>query len=298
MKIDQLSSWEAFLAVAKHGNFSKAAKALNSPLPQISKRVSKLEADLGVRLFQRTTRSVSLTDEAQSLLPKVAAIMEDLLEAENLFEKDNAVKGTLKLTCVPFIAHRLLLPLLDKFMSEHPGIHIQLELSENFVNIIEEGFDLAIRIETPKDSQLIYRQLVPNDLVFCASPDYLKKNKIKKVEDLKQHKLLMLSIHRRCQFKQQALKLSDLNLPKKITCENGAFLTEMALQGMGILLRSIWDVQEYLRTGQLVQVLKNHPLETFGHVYAVVPSRRYLAPRVRLFLDFLLEESRHWRPLK
>ena len=110
------------------------------------------------------------------------------------------------MTCVPFIAHTLLLPALDRFMKLHPGIHIELELSESFVNIVESGFDMAIRIETPKDSDLVYRKLAPNDLIFCASPDYLKKNKAKltNTEDLKNHDLLMLSIHRRCRFKNSS----------------------------------------------------------------------------------------------
>jgi DNA-binding transcriptional LysR family regulator len=164
------------------------------------------------------------------------------------------------------------------------------------VNIIDSGLDLAIRIETPKDSDLIYRKLAPNNLIFCATKEYLKeRGSLKEPTDLKKHDLLILSIHNRCKFKNSLLKLGDFKSRKKITCEDGVFLTNMALNSRGILVRSIWDVQEQIKSGALVQVLKDSPLETFGNLYAVIPSRRYLAPRVRIFLDFILNESKGWK---
>lgn len=294
MKIEELSAWEAFLGVAKHGNFSKAAKALRVPLPQVSKRISKLESQLEVRLFNRTTRVVSLTSEGKALLPKINSIIEDLKEVEDSFEKEQNLSGTIKVTSVPFVAKKLLLPTLNEFTKKHPKIHIELELSKKFMNIVESGFDMAIRIESPKDSDLVYRKLAPNDLIFCATPTYLKskKKKPKTPEDLKDHDLLMLSIHRRCKFINSDIKLREFEKSKKITCENGVFLTEMALNSMGILVRAKLDVEDKLKTGELVQVLKNHPLETFGHIYAVIPNKRYLAPRVRAFLDFVVDISK------
>ncbi len=296
MKTDDINVWRAFGAVAKQGHFSRAAIVLNVPLPQVSKRVSKLEAQLGVRLFYRTTRSVTLTDEGKALLPKVERILEDLGEVESYFEKKQNLSGTIKVTSVPFVAHRLLLPSLNKFMQQYPHLKIELELSESFVNMAEAGFDVALRIDTPKDSDLVYRKLVPNELVFSAAPDYLKKNKsqLEKPQDLKEHSLLVLGIHNRCKFMKSDIKLGDFKDAKLIHCENGAFLTDMALAGMGVLVRSIWDIQGHLKNRKLVRLLERHPLETFGHIYAVVPSRRYVAPRVRAFLDFIVNESKKW----
>jgi DNA-binding transcriptional LysR family regulator len=290
MKIEEIAAWEAFLGVATHGNFSKAAELLKVPVPQVSKRVAKLESQLGTRLFQRTTRVVTLTDEGRALLPKIKSVLEDLQEVESFFENKQELSGTVKVTCVPFVAHKLLLPVLPDFMKKHPKIHIELELSEKFMNIIESGFDMAIRIETPKDTDLIYRKLLPNDLIFCASPEYLKKNKspLRSPKDLKDHDLLMLSIHKKCRFKDQSFQLGEFEKTKKLTCENGVFLADLALNGFGVLVRSVWDVQDHLKRGTLVQVLKKHPLETFGHIHAVVPSKRFLAPRVRAFLDFVV----------
>ncbi len=296
MKIEDTNIWLAFLGVAKHGNFTRASMLLNVPLPQISKRISKLEESLGVRLFHRTTRTVTLTDEGKSLLPKVERIFEDLQEVETTFDKNSEFSGNIKITSVPFIAHKLLLPSLNKFMLKYPQLNIELELSENFVNLIEGSFDLALRIDSPKDSNLVYRKLVPNDLVLCAAPSYLKKNKqkLESPSDLHQHSLLALSVHQRVKFLKGSEKIEDFKKSKSIVCENGAFLTDMALAGMGVLLRSKWDVLEHFKKGTLLRVLEKHPLESFGHIYAVVPTRRYMAPRVRSFLEFIVSESQKW----
>jgi DNA-binding transcriptional LysR family regulator len=296
MRVDEITTWEAFVGVAKQGNFSKAAKSLALTPSQLSKRIARLEDRLGVRLFQRSTRVVSLTNEGRALFPKVNSILEDLSGVESFFQEHQKLSGTVRVTCVTFVAHRLLLPVLKDFMAMYPDIEIQLDLSEKFVNLIESGFDMAIRIETPKDSELIYRKLAPNDLIFCVSPEYLRRNKtpLTKPADLLQHDLLMLSIHNRCKFKDSPSQLSAFEAAKKIRCEDGVFLTEMALQGFGVLVRSIWDVQDHLKNGRLVQVLANHPIETFGFIHAVIPSARYLAPRVRAFLDFVIKQSVSW----
>lgn len=298
MKIDEIPIWEAFLAVAKHGNFSNASRALNISVPQLSKRVVKLEDGLNVRLFQRSTRSVTLTSEGQELLPKVISIIEDFQNIESEFTKEQEISGTIRLTCVPFVAHKFLAPLIEEFLQNHPKIKIQLELSTQFINLIESGIDMAIRIETPKDSEMIYRKLAPNKLIFCASPTYLKTKKavIKKPEDLKNHEILMLPIHHRCKFENSNIKLGNFKTSKKVICEDGEFLTNMALNDSGILVRSYLDVKKELESKKLTQVLKNHPLEIFGHLYAVTPSKRYLAPRVRAFLNLVLSEAKCMTP--
>ena len=297
MKIEDIAVWEAFQGVAVQGGFSKAAHALKLTVPQVSKRIAKLEAELGVRLFQRSTRVVSLTDEGRALLPKVAALLEDLAGIETSFESKERLSGTIRMTCVPFVAHRLLTPVIREFKKKHPDVRFELELSEGFLNLVESGIDLAIRIhEQPDDSSLVYRKLASNRLVLCASPAYLKRKKStpSKPTDLRNHDVLMLDIHRECRFVKSAQALGELVKPQSITCENGAFLTQLALDGFGILVRSVWDVQEHLRRGELVQVLPNVPLESFGNIYAVIPSRRFLSFRVRGFLDLVVQESAGW----
>ena len=293
MKINELSTWEAFLGVAKSGNFTSAGKALGIPTPQVSKRVARLEERLGVRLFQRSTRVVTLTEEGRLLVPKVTSIIEDLSSVESEFESKKKLSGTIKITCVPFVAHRILPKALDRLGRDYPDIKLEIELSKEFRNLIEEGLDMAIRIETPKDTELVYRKMAPNDLVLCASPKYLESAPpLKTVEDLRKHKLLMLNIHQRVRLGNSKKKLGDFSDAQKIICKNGVFLTDLALKHQGILVRSIWDVQDKLKKKQLVEVLTNHPLETFGDIYAVIPTKRYLAPRVRLFLNYVLEEAK------
>ena len=295
MKVDEISSWEAFRAVATHGNFSKAGETLHLTTSQISKRVSKIEGQLGVRLFHRSTRVVRLTEEGHALLPRVNTILADLHALESTFQQNQELSGRVHVTCVPFVAHRLLIPVLKEFEKDYPNIQVHLELSKKFANIIETGIDLAIRIETPKDSELIYRKLVPNELIFCASPKYLKERATpREPSDLLKHNLLALDIHDRCKFKNTSAKLGNFTKTRKLHCGNGVFLTEMAIRDGGILVRSKWAVEEQLENGELVEVLANHPLETFGHIYAVIPSKRFLAPRVRVFLERVVAHASQW----
>ncbi len=295
MKIDEVSYWEAFQGVAKFGNFSKASRHLGVTLPQLSKRVSKLENHLGVRLFQRSTRAVSLTNEGKALLPRISALLEEWSSAESLFDtKSENLKGTIRITSIPFVAHRLLIPAVSEFARLHPQVALDFELSEEIQNLVESNIDIAIRIHNePPDSSLIYRKLLPNTLIACASPIYLKSNTapLKKPQDLSRHELLSLKVHSRCQFKGTSIQLAEFNKSKRTSCENGWFLTQLALSGNGILIRSKWDVQEHLQKGELVEVLKDFPLGDFGYIYAVIPSRKFLAPRVSAFLDFILKKT-------
>jgi DNA-binding transcriptional LysR family regulator len=213
MIVDEISSWEAFQMVALHGNFTKAAAKLGLSVSQLSKRVAGLEEQLNVRLFTRSTRLVALTDEGRSILPKVTSFLEDYANLESSFESEKHLSGTIRITSVPFVAHRLLLGVFEAFAKAYPLIHIELELSEKLVNLVESNMDMAIRIhDKPEDSSLVYRKLAANDLVLCASPHYLKsiKKPLKKPADLKEHQLLMLKVHEKCRFKHDGIRMGEL----------------------------------------------------------------------------------------
>lgn len=293
MKIEEIPVWESFVAVAKHGGFSKASGVLGVAVPQVSKRVAKLESDLGVRLFHRTTRAVSLTEEGRALLPRVEGVLDDLASIEAALEPTGRVSGILRITSIPFVAQRLLLPLFMEFTGKHPDLRIELDLSEKIINLVESNIDMAVRIQEPSDSNLVYRKLLPNQLVLCASPQYLKEHKKPLTEPihLRDHEMLILDIHRSVKFTNNDTRLRDVIGTQRITCDNGWYLTELAKNHGGILVRSIWDVAPLFESGELVPVLKKHQLGTFGHIYAVIPSRRYLAPRVRAFMEFLEERA-------
>lgn len=293
MKVYELALWEAFLAVAKFGSFSQAAKQLRVSPPQLSKRINKLEDALGVRCFQRSTRSVALTSEGRAMLPSVTALLTDLEDLEGQFADATNASGVVRVTCVPAVAERFILPRLRTFLDRNPAVQIELDLSERFVNLIEQNIDVALRIQKPTDTNLVYRKLASNDLVLCASPAYLKscRKPLRTPEDLHDHPFLTLAIHDRVRFLGSERTLGDFRASRRIVCENGVMTRELAVQGYGVLARSLWDVRELLEKKVLVRVLENHPLESFGEMYAVIPSRRFLAPRVRRFLEFLLEPT-------
>lgn len=293
MKIEDISVWEAFCAVAKHGGFSAASQHTKIGVPQLSKRVAKLEEDLGTRLFHRSTRQVQLTEEGKALLPKILSCLEDLAGVEASFEKNHQrLQGVIRITSVPFVAQRFLVSAMSRFSTLHPEVRFEVELSENLVNIVEAGFDIAFRIhDRPPDSNLIYRMLLSNDLIACATPSYLKKQKlsIQHPKDLLKQKVLFLNVHESCTFGKSGIKVADLKKSQDVQCENGWFLVQLALNDFGVLIRSHWDVEEHLKNGKLVQILRNYPLGSFGNIYAVTSTRRLLAPRVSAFLDMVFK---------
>jgi DNA-binding transcriptional LysR family regulator len=296
MKIRDLSVWESFYWVAKEGSFTRAAKRQGLGLPHLSKRIAKLEDDLGVRLFQRSTRKVSLTHEGRGLFPVVQSFLEDAKSLEERFDSKEEISGTIRMSCVTAFAHRRIAPLIAKFNETYPKVRFELEITDTLIDLIDNQIDLAIRVQEPAGSEFVFKKLIPNELIVCASPGYLKKaKKIRTPEDLMSHRILTLQVYENCRFKGSKLSISDLLKARAIHCENGLFLTELACQGAGIAVRSVWDVDSLLRSRKLIQVLEQFPLEPYGNMYAVIPNRRLLAQRVRTFMMFLEAEAHNWK---
>jgi LysR family transcriptional regulator, transcriptional activator for dmlA len=292
MKIRDLSAWETFFWVAKDGSFTKAAKRLGIGLPLVSKRVTALEEELGLRLLQRSTRKVGLTQEGKSLFPEVQALLEDANSLEERFLGAGELSGTIRMACLTAFAHRVLPGLIAKFSRQHPKVKFELEISDTLIDLIENQIDLAIRVQEPSGADFVFRKLLLNRLVVCASPGYLKEANapIRSPRDLLSHRLLVAKVYSDCRFQNSGLKVVDLLGARSIYCESGLFLTELALRGQGIAIRSLWDVGALVESGRLKVLLEKHPLDPFGSVYAVIPSRRLVSPRVRAFVDFLHQE--------
>lgn len=298
MKIQDLSLWEAFYWVAKDGSFTRAARRLKIGTPFLSKKIARLEETIGLRLFLRSTRKISLTAEGRSILVNVETLLEDYRGFEDRFQTEKEISGTIRLTCTSGLANRILAPLIIEFCEHNPKIKFEIDASDQLVNLIENQIDLAIRIQQPPaDSELVYKRLAPNNLVFCASPGYLKKSKlpIKTIEDLRHHPIIMFSVYERCSIKGHDLKLKDLAKSKRIDANSGTFLTDLALNGAGIAVRSIWDVREFIRHGELKQILPQFHIENPVNIYAVIPGRRLMTLRVRNFLNFLETKARDWK---
>lgn len=292
MKITDLILWRSFLTVAQTRNFSKAATALRTNAPNVTKRISMLESQLGVRLFNRTTRVVSLTQEGEGLLPYVQLLLDQAKEIEDRAEENRQLSGRIRVTCLEGLSQRWLAPALVKFQKQYPEIRFDILPTDRLVDLVQEQVDLAVRIQEPRGSDYVFKELRPNNLVVCASPAYLKKKpELKKPADLHRHSLLMLEVHRELRFMKTGERLGEFTESRKIVCESGPYLTELAVLGAGVGIRAAYEVSTLIQSGKLVRLLENHPLEYFRKVYLVIPQRRYLSSRVRAFADFLMSQA-------
>lgn len=296
IKIEDLTLWEAFYWVAKRGSFTAAAGSLKIGVPFLSKKINRLEAELNLRLFNRTTRKVSLTPEAQTLLPRIEALLEEIGTVEGLTAPANELSGLIRVTSFPSLAQRCVGPAIVKFQKAYPKVQFELHVSDQLVDIVDSQMDIAIRVQAPVGAQFVFRKLLENRLILCAAPAYLKKHgKPKTPADLSNHPMLMLAVYANCRLFNSKARLGDFALNRAILCESGSLLTDLAIAGSGIAVRSQWDIKASLASGKLVKVLENFPLENFGDVYAVTPHRRFISNRVRRFLDFLQAEAKTWK---
>jgi DNA-binding transcriptional LysR family regulator len=291
MEIRDLQLWQTFLIVAQEKNFSKAGKILHTNAPNVTKRISTLEKSLGTRLFNRTTRTVSLTQEGEALLPSVQLLLDQARELEAKASDRHELSGLIRLTCLNGLAQRWLAPLLIEFQAANPLVRFEVLLTDRMIDLVQDQVDLAIRIQEPKGADFIFRELRPNRLVVCASPAYLKSAPaIRTPSDLMKHPLLTLSVHQDLKFVSTGERLGDFFSRRSIICESGPYLTDLALMGGGIAVRARYDVDNFLRDGQLVECLSKHKIEYFRSVYLVIPQKRYLTNRVRTFSDYLMRK--------
>ncbi|MFZ1744197.1 MAG: LysR family transcriptional regulator [Pontixanthobacter sp.] len=288
---DNLTDMTAFVRIAETGSLSAAALELDQSLAVISRRLARLEERLGVRLINRTTRQLSLTDEGVAFHQRCARILNDIEEAEVEVTKGREVAvGLLRMTSTFAFARRQLAPLLHSFGAEHPGLRVHLDASDRIVNLVDEGFDVAIRFGAMADSSLIARAIAPNAYVMCASPGYLdRKGRPEKIDDLLSHECILSGSPpgNRWTFEDG----SSVKLRGDLSTNDGDLAHVWALEGAGIVLKSIWDVYADIHEGHLEIVLAGtRPPATPLH--AVFPHSRLAAARVRLVLDFLTKQLR------
>ncbi len=291
MKIQNIEDIVAFLSVADAQGFTQASRKTDIPVSILSKRVARLEDDLGVRLFQRSTRAVALTEEGKTLMPQVRRLLGDIKEMEEQFSDTDDLKGPIHLTMPWGLTQGPVAKILTEFRKEHPQVEVDVHFSDTYERLVEAGFDLAIRFSTLEDSTMIARRLGPNYLKMVASQAYLKAHGTPKtVKDLKDHPLLMIGIHRHRKFMKSGLSLNEIASSSSIVSNNGLFLTEVAKSGGGIAIRSHWDVAEAIRRKELIEVVVNDRLESGHDAYIVTPSNRYMSKRVRALMDTLVKE--------
>jgi DNA-binding transcriptional LysR family regulator len=281
----------AFHSVVKHSSFAKAAEELSLSPSGVSRIVTRLEERLGVRLVQRTTRSLSLTEAGAAFYARASQILADLLDAEAEVQKATATpRGNLRITASLLFGQLYIAPLLDEILALYPELAIDLTLTNRFVDIIDEGIDLAIRIGALSDSRLIARRLCANKRVLVASPQYLARRGVPKHPDeLAEHEIVLYTGFAR----PREWKLIgpdgpvSVTLSGRISTNNIEVLADTAKKGLGITVGPTMSVNEALMSGELVRVLEDYEFEQSA-IFAVYPSARQLSTKVRAVVDFLV----------
>ncbi|MBB3424867.1 DNA-binding transcriptional LysR family regulator [Rhizobium sp. ERR 1071] len=285
-----LGDLEIFASVVATGSMSLTGRALGFSPAVISKRIKRLEDRLGTRLLQRTTRQISLTEAGQGFYDRVLAILAGLEEAEAYIAgRSSQMHGTLKISAPTSFGRLHIAPHLKSFMQAHPELALNLVLSDEFVDIVGGGFDLAIRIAELTDSSLVARRLAPVRRVLCASPAYIDAHGMPEdIDDLRRH--ICLPAHNLDPWRLEGPKGSLIFRPEgRLITNSSEVVREAVIAGLGIALRSTWDIGPELRDGRLVQVLPAYEGSHNVTLSAVYPSRQFLPAKVRVFIDFLAE---------
>jgi DNA-binding transcriptional LysR family regulator len=283
-----------FLAVASAGSLSAAARQLNVAPMQVSRRMAGLEENLGVRLFHRTTRSLTLTAEGEAFVPYARAMVDAETGARaELSPLPGTASGVLRVTAPSGFGQSVVLPMLPRLLTSNPDLRIDLDLSDSQVDIVGQGLDLALRIAPLGDSELVAKKIAPNPRLICAAPAYLKQyGRPATVSELDGHSCISLRSVRRWPIIVDGV-LIRTSVEAYITTTSVEAARTAAVQGMGIVMLSYWDVFRHLADKSLVLVhLENASMEQLS-VWAIMPSRRYVPNRVSVFLGALETEIAH-----
>lgn len=287
-KVMLVADLRVFLAVVAAGTLSAAGRQLDISPMQVSRRLASLEEELGVRLFHRTTRAVSLTAEGEALLPYARTMIEaeDSVMGE-LRPSSNSVKGLLRITAPSVFGQGIVVGLLPGLLAKYPELRIDLDVSDKVVDLVGQGMDLALRVAPLADSELVARKLAPNPRVLCASPAYLQRHgQPGTLEALEQHACIMLQAVPRWPFVVDGA-LQYRRMQARVSTSSVDAVRSAAVQGLGVAMLAYWDVFQHIRDGLLVEVpLQDAQMEQLA-IWAVMPTRRYVPARVKVFLAAL-----------
>ena len=288
----QLEDMTMFVRIVEAGSITKAAEQLNIAKSAVSRRLKELEMRLGSQLISRTTRQSNLTQAGEQYYQKVSNILN---EVDALNEASSGtptrIEGTLKMTAPLSFGLLHLKDVIDEYANQHPNLNFELDFSDRHTDLVEEGFELAIRIGEMQDSSYQAKRLSLIRHTLCASPEYLDKMGIPKtVEDLADHEFLQYSLS-----KSNTIELTDeqgkkhqVDVNSKIKINNGAFLRDMAVKGHGITFLPTFITYQTVASGELVPILQQYQLPMLT-AYAVYPKNRFLSQRCRYFIDFIAE---------
>lgn len=293
-----MAQWEGvteFVAVVETSSFTEASRRLGISTAQVSRLVSQLEKRLATKLFYRTTRKVSVTEAGQVYYQHCRQVLDGLEEAERTLTQLQATpRGKLKITAPITYGESKIAPLLNDFALQYPELEIQLHLSNQKQDLVEEGFDLAIRLGKLDDSSMMAKQLASRRQFLCASPDYLSQyGEPHTLSELNRHNCLLGTLdYWRFREDKKGVGINkerNLRVSGSLRYNSGVALLDAALKGIGIVQLPDFYVQTYLDEGQLLELLPNsQPLDE--GIWALYPHNRHLSPKVRMLVDYLQEQ--------
>jgi DNA-binding transcriptional LysR family regulator len=281
--------WEGiseFVNVAETESFTQASKKLAISTAQVSRQVNALEQRFNIKLFYRTTRKVSLTEEGRIFYQHCRGVLDGLDAAERAITNlQSTPQGKIKLTAPVTYGELHILPLINDFMQQYSDIEVSAYLSNQQLDLVDEGFDLAIRLGSLSDSSMMANKLTERTNYVCASPAYLEKFGIPhSLSELKKHSCL-LGTRDYWHFSEGG-KEKNIRVAGKLRCNSGSVLVDAALKGLGIVQLPDYYIKEHLANGSLITLLDNYKGPDEG-IWAIYPQNRHLSPKIRLLVDYL-----------
>jgi DNA-binding transcriptional LysR family regulator len=289
--MDRLTGMQVFALVVETGSFSAASERLGISRAAASKYVSQLEAHLGGRLLHRTTRRVNPTEPGRAYFERCKEILQNLEEAEGMVSGlSQQPRGLLRMSAPSNLASRHIMPMVSEFMQTYPEIRVELMCSERTVDLVDEGFDLALRISAMPDPELVARRLAPIRHVLVASPGYLAKHPLPtRPQDLERHACVLYSHtpNATWQFTKDGARTS-VKVSGSMITDNPDVILESAIAGLGITYLPSFLISDPIRSGELRLVLEDYEATEMS-LYAVYASRKHLPAKTRVFIDFIKE---------
>lgn len=292
--MESLTSILSFVKTAESLSFVSAARAIGISATAVGKNVARLEASLNVRLFQRSTRKVSLTVEGEMFYERCRKILDDLQDAEAMLSHSvQAPRGRLRVS-LPTIGYRFLLPMMPDFRKAYPEVELELDFNDQLVDLINDGFDVVIRSGDLVDSRLMSRRLGPFRFVLCAAPGYLeRKGRPEKLLDLELHDCLRYRFVTTGKIMDWTLtsdpEITQLRLNSSLTLNNMEAMLTATIDGHGIAYMPDFLVKDVLARGELETLLDGYTKDQ-GIFWVVWPSSRHLSPKIRVFVDFICSQ--------
>lgn len=293
MKTASASELEFFILLARHGSLSAAARALDITPPAATMRLAAIEERLGVRLVNRTTRSISLTPEGELYLLHATRLLEELRAMDEIVAGSRkAPRGLVRVNATLGFGRTTIAPLVSAFAARYPDVEVQLDVTDRPVDLVEAGYDLAIRFGELPDRRINARRIMTNRRFLCASPRYLDAHGTPEtLADLARHRCI---VHRQnddaygiWRFTRDG-ETEIVKVHGALASNDGDIVLGWALDGHGILIRSEWDLAKYLESSRLRRVLPDYALPG-ADLFVYYPSKRNLPVRVRAFINFLVE---------